>query len=162
MIEIGASTHVRRTKAEMKACLRRLDEIYPQYSPGEHVRCEYIRGDPMTSGSVLAFEERIAGRIHRMRYRVARMEETADSIRAVIKAMFPRSLLNISAEFSLKPEGDGVRFSRIIRAGWDLPLLGALSDAIVCRTLGRNYVAEMERHAKEDIGKLGAHIERGR
>jgi hypothetical protein len=158
MITLSASTRVPCTKDELKSCLLRLDEIYPRYSPEEHIGCRYLRGDPLTVGSVLAFEERIAGKFYRLRYRVARVEEDAESIRAVLKAEFPRSLLNISAEFAAVRFDGGVEFYRVIRAGFDHPPLGPAFDAVLYLVLGREYVAAMIEHSREDLQALGEYF----
>jgi hypothetical protein len=159
MIVIPASARMRISMQELKICLGRLDEIYPRYSPEEHLRCVYERGDPLHAGSVLYFEEVMAGKIHRMRYRVASVEEDANSLRAVLRAMFPRSLLNIRAVLSILEDPEGVVFSRTIMAGFENPFLRAPVDALVYRLLGREYVEEMTAHAREDIVKLAAYIE---
>jgi hypothetical protein len=160
VIVIAASTRMKCSMAELKSCLVRLDEIYPRYSPEEHLRCDYVRGDPLHEGSVLYFEERVAGKVTRLRYRVASVEEGADSMRAVLRAMFPRSLLNIRAVFSIRQDPEGVVFSRTITAGFENPFLRAPVDALIRRLLGREYVEEMTVHAQQDIVQLAAYIER--
>jgi hypothetical protein len=160
MIVIAASVRMKCSRQELISCLGRLDEIYPRYSPKEHLRCVYERGDPLQEGSVLYFEERVAGKVTRLRYRVALVEEDADSMRVILQAMFPRSLLNIRAIFSVRQDSEGVVFSRTITAGFENPFLRAPVDALIRRLLGREYVEEMTVHAREDIYKLAAYIER--
>jgi hypothetical protein len=74
--------------------------------------------------------------------------------------MFPRSLLNIRAVFSIRQDPEGVVFSRTITAGFENPFLRAPVDTLIRRLLGREYVEEMTVHAQQDIVQLAAYIER--
>ncbi len=160
MIVISASARMKSSKQELKTCLGRLNEIYPRYSPEEHLRCDYVRGDPLHEGSILYFEERLAGKIHHMRYRVASVIEDDRSLTAVFRAMFPRSLLNISAAFSVVEDSEGVELSRTLKAGFEHPILGGWMDGLIHWALGKGYVEEMSEHSREDIGKLAEYIAR--
>ncbi|MBD3307710.1 hypothetical protein GF339_14835 [candidate division KSB3 bacterium] len=159
MIQLVAAEHFDCSLDTVKRALQRLDHIYPLYCPEEHLTCTYLKGHPLLEGSILAFEEYIAGKKHHLTYRVDSIVETSESTTLVLRAMFPRSLFNIHVIFQLVDDGDGVEFSRMLSVGYRKPILGTCIDRLFFLVIGREYYEAMQTHNREDLQQLKDYLE---
>jgi len=87
-------------KDKIEKALLNFNEVYPKYSPNEHIKCEYIRGNLLTENSILYFEEFIADKKQQIKYKVVKIKDQNDVKVIHLKALFPRSIFNITARFN--------------------------------------------------------------
>lgn len=90
MMELTAETTFKCSTEELTRAIRQLNVIYPQYCPDEHIVCKYLRGDPLTPGSVLYFQEYIAGKKQTIKYRVFSAEQVGNTASVVCQAQTER------------------------------------------------------------------------
>lgn len=160
MIIISAETTLRCTRQKLEKALLQLDQIYHKYCPEEHIVCKYIKGNPITPGSVLYFQEYIAGRKHTMRYLVSSTTENDSTATATLQAMFPRSIFGVKVVFEFKESINGIHFTRNIKIGdFENRLLCKLISIFSIAISKSNYFKAMKEHNQDDIEKLKVYIE---
>jgi len=95
--------------------LSHLDQHYRQWHP-DHRDCYWLRGDHMAVGSVLYAEEILHNKLHKLRYRITRVEPGRSvefQLLGSIGLLVPRGV------FSVTPTANGCRFTATLypRAG---------------------------------------------
>lgn len=158
MIQIERRIEIKCSKDNFEKILHNFNIIYPQYSPDEHIRCEYLRGNLLTENSILYFEEYISGKKQKMKYRVVKVTEQNDMKIIHLKAMFPRSLFNIRASLKVKIINDIIEFERKLTLGTKALLFGMLMDKLTF-LLGKTYLTKIQEHEARDLYQLKDYIE---
>lgn len=79
------------------------DESYRKWHP-DHVTLRWLRGEPFQEGSTLYAEERIQGKLFKLKLRIFRVVPNRE-IR--YGHMFPLSLFAPGYSFLMEPKGDG-------------------------------------------------------
>lgn len=159
MIKLIAEEKFNCSLEKVVSSLMELDKIYSLYCPEEHIKCKFIKGNPLDEGSVLYFEELIAGKKQIMKYKVYKITDRTREKNVILEAMFPRSLLNIRAVLNVKEFEDGVKFTRTITVGKEDSIIGTIIDKLFFIFLGKDYYTAMIEHNKEDLEKLKCYIE---
>lgn len=160
MIKLIAEEKLNCSFEKVVSSLMELDKIYSLYCPEEHIKCKFIKGNPLKEGSVLYFEERIAGEKHIMKYKVHKVIHRTKEKSVVLKAMFPMVLLNIRVVFNVKEFENGVKFSRTVTVGNDNAIIVKIIDKLFFISLGKDYYTAMVVHNKEYLEKLKYFIEK--
>lgn len=156
MIQLKAKEKINCSTEELFDKLANLDKIYTKYCPDEHIICKYIKGDPLTIGSVLYFEEYIGNKLNKMKYKV---KNVIDNRIVVFQAMFPRSLFNIKLFFTIEKQKNCIHFERNIHVGFKSKKIGKFIDNFIIKILGESYYNEMICHNKKDLKLLKNYIE---
>lgn len=129
MLEIYGETKINCSLEKLLNSMKDLNNIYTLYCPDEHIKCKYIRGNPLEEGSILYFEEYIAGKKHKLKYKVHRV---IDNKNVIFKALFPRSIFNIKVIFKVKEINNDIYFSRRIQLGTKTAFVGEIIDSFFC------------------------------
>jgi hypothetical protein len=158
MIQLESKIEICTSNDILDKALLNFNQIYPKYSPNEHIRCEYIRGNLLTENSILYFEEYISGKKQEMKYKVVKIIEENNVLIIQLKALFPRSLFNIRAQFTITKMDNRILFSRTLSLGSNLFLLGSIIDKLAI-FLGKKYIEEIKKHEKRDLKQLKDFIE---
>ncbi|RJQ42341.1 MAG: SRPBCC family protein [Gaiellales bacterium] len=140
------------TPADVFAWLDELDRHYLLWHP-DHISCNYIQGDSMAPGAVLFCQEYLHGRPHRFRMKVTRVVDGSRIEYSIGPGM--------AGSFSVRPAGQGVRFTAELRLGLALPLLSRAQDAVI-RRLADWRIGALKRHMAEEGRNLKAMIEASR
>jgi len=160
MIKLIAEEKFNCSLEKVVSSLMELDKIYSLYCPEEHIKCKFIKGNPLAEGSILYFEELIAGKKQIMKYKVYKITDRTREKIVIFEAMFPRSLLNIRAVLNVKEFENGVKFTRTITVGKENSIIGTIIDRLFFILLGKDYYTAMIEHNKEDLEKLKCYIEK--
>ena len=134
MLEIYGETKMNCSLEKLLDNIQNLNKIYTLYCPDEHIKCKYIKGNPLEESSILYFEEYIAGKKHKMKYEVHRVINNRNII---FKAMFPKSIFNIKVIFEIKEINDGILFSRMIQLGTKTAFVGKIIDSLFLFLIGK-------------------------
>lgn len=154
-MELNAEAEFSCSIQQLTDVFQNLEVVYPLYCPTEHIVCRYLKGTPLTPGSVLFFQEYIAGKKQTMKYRVQAINRQEKTTEAIFEAMFPRSLFGIRVVFRMLETEHGVLFSRSIIVGdFKNTLLSTLVEKLALILLGKKYYSEMVTHNQEDLQKL--------
>ncbi len=132
------------------AFLSRIDLHYTDWHPN-HRGAEWVEGQPGEAGAVLAVEEVLHGKLHRLRLRITAVRpgrEIRYRIGPGARGAFRFARLN-----------GGVRFAAELTFGWNRPLLSRLLDPMLARLLGKRLEA-LRRHMEEEGRNLKALLER--
>jgi hypothetical protein len=112
----------------------------------------------LCENSILYFEEVIAGKRQKMKYKVTKVSEQ-DAIATIhLKAMFLRSLLNIRAQFTITFVRGRVEFHRTLMLGTTTIFVGWLLDKLAF-LLGRTYLEAIKEHESRDLYQLKQFLE---
>ncbi len=82
-------------------------ENYRAWHP-DHVKAEWIKGKPFELGSVLCAEEYLHGELHKIKFRLTKIEPNR---LIAYKNLFPFSLLSPSGFFQFEPSGENTLFT---------------------------------------------------
>jgi len=120
-MEISDTVEIDAAPGTVFDWLSRLDEHYRQWHP-DHRDCYWIRGNHMEVGSVLYAEEILHNTLHKLRYRITRVQPGRSvefQLLGSIGLLVPRGV------FSITPTESGSRFTATLypRAGWLLQRL---------------------------------------
>ena len=129
-----------------------LDELplhYREWHP-DHVACRYERGDAMRVGTVLYTEERLHGRLHRLRMRATEVVPG--------RAIRYRGG-GFRGAFLVDSEDGGSRFTAELAFGTRAPIVGDVLDAALRRAMAGRLRA-FEVHMREEGENLKALLER--
>ncbi|NIM51343.1 MAG: hypothetical protein GTN62_11600 [Gemmatimonadales bacterium] len=129
--------------------LSHLPENYRAWHP-DHVRCQWLRGEPLQVGSVLYMEEYLHGKLHKLRAR------TTSAIPG--QEVHYRLAPGMSGTFRVTPRTHGTRFTAELRFGFRRPMLGALADLLLSRLLG-SRLATHKIHMEEEGKNLKQFLE---
>jgi uncharacterized protein YndB with AHSA1/START domain len=83
------------------------EENFKKWHP-YNVTCTWIEGEPMKVGSVLYIEEHVHGSLHKIRFRLTKIEPNR---RIEFTYLFPLSLATPDGSFIIEPEGDHCIFT---------------------------------------------------
>ena len=156
MLEIYGETKINCSLEKLLNSMKDLNNIYTLYCPDEHIKCKYIRGNPLEEGSIIYFEEYIAGKKHKMKYKVYKVINNKN---VIFIAMFPKSIFNIKVIFEIKEINDGIFFSRIIQLGTKTAIIRKMIDSLFLFLIGKDYYNAMIEHNEDDLNKLKYYIE---
>lgn len=131
------------------AWLEHLPENYRAWHPA-HVGCHYDHGTSLEVGTVLYVEERLHGRLHKLRLRAT------DVVPA--RALHYRSR-GFRGAFLIEPSNGATRFTAELAFGIQAPVIGAALDAVLLRLLKRRLEA-LRTHMREEGGNLKRLLER--
>jgi hypothetical protein len=106
----------------------------------DHVTCRYELGKCLQVGAVLYVEERLHGRLHRLRLRATEVVPG--------RVMRYRSH-GFSGAFLLEPAHGGTRFTAELHFGTSAPVIGYVLDALLRTVLGRRLAA-FQTHMREE------------
>ena len=121
------------------------EENYKAWHP-DHVTCRWIKGEPASKGSVLYIEEYVHGELHKMKFRMKKIEPA--SIEYDIS--FPLSLICPKGSFHIRPKGNGCIFTAALTVR-----LGAL-----LKILFKKRVNALRMHMKEEGENLKQLLEK--
>jgi uncharacterized protein YndB with AHSA1/START domain len=119
-----------------------LADHYRAWHP-DHLRAEWVEGEPNHIGSVLLAAERLHGRPHAVR---ARITELRPNERLAYRFLWPASLLARGGAFLLVPEDGRTRFTAAIEFRWFAALLSRRRAAL-------------RRHLREEGESLKRQVE---
>jgi hypothetical protein len=83
-------------------------ESYQAWHP-EHVDINWIKGHPLQEGSILCIEEYLQGYLHKLKFRITRIEPNR---MIEYRPLFPLSIIATGNTFTMDPKGqDGCVFT---------------------------------------------------
>lgn len=94
------------------------DDSYRAWHKKDHVRFQFIKGQPWTEGSVIHAEEYIHGKLHKFKFIITKIEANKrieyTPVSSFIRKFFPKN------EFLIEPKGESCLFiaSGTYRIGW--------------------------------------------
>ena len=150
MIELRDPVAIEASPLEVWAWLESLPEHYRQWHP-DHLSARWVKGRGFRPGAVLAAEEVLHGRRHRLRLTCVGVEPG----RRIRYRMLP----GLGGEFVVAAADGGSTFTAVVAIGTSLPLVGPVVDAVLHRTLG-GRIAAVARHQAEEGQNLKALLER--
>ena len=151
MIELRDSTFIEVPPEQVWAWLEEMPLHYRQWHP-DHVACRYEDGRVLRTGTVLYVEERLHGRLHRLRLRATE----------VVPGQVVRyASRGFAGAFVIVPEGDGTRFTAELSFGIRAPIVGRVLDAMAGFTL-RSRLEAFRTHMREEGENLKRLLEQGR
>jgi uncharacterized protein YndB with AHSA1/START domain len=120
-MEISDTVEINAAPERVFDWLSQLDQHYRQWHP-DHRDCYWLEGDHMEEGSVLYAEEILHNKLHKLRYRITRVEPGRSvefKLLGSIGLLVPRGI------FSITPTASGCRFTATLYspAGWLLQRL---------------------------------------
>lgn len=133
---------------------RELDEHYPAWSR-EHLTWRTLRGEPLTDGAIVFFDEwigwaRFSGR--------AFICDVDAGRHFAYRNGLPGSLIRAGGSFSIEPISDGAcELTQVVHLGFAFPLLGGLIDRLLAFVLPLD---ELRRHMAEEHETLRALLSR--
>ncbi len=120
MIELRDSTFIDAQPEHVWAWLEEMPLHYRQWHP-DHVACRYEGGQVLRTGTALYVEERLHGRLHRLRLRATEVVP-GEVVRYASRGF--------AGAFIIVPEGDGTRFTAELSFGTRAPIVGRALDAV--------------------------------
>ena len=127
------------------------DESYRAWHKEDHVRFRWIHGQPWTEGSVIYAEEYIHGKLHKIKFKITKIE--ADKrIEYTPASRFLRIFLPKN-EFIIEPKGESCLFiaSGTYRIGW-------IGKAFFKQSIEKG-LASIKQHMKEEGQNLKTILE---
>jgi hypothetical protein len=76
---------------------------YKSWHP-EHVDIYWIKGQPLEKGSVFCAEEYLDGNLHKLKFRISKIEPDR---RIEYRPLFPLSIISTGNIFNIEPQGEG-------------------------------------------------------
>jgi len=149
MIELRDTVMIAASPAKVWAWLSDLPTHYQQWHPA-HTYCRYQRGNTLEKGTVLAVEENLHGRMHRLKLRATEV---------VPDRLLRYSSRGFRGAFVLEETTGGTRFTATVSFGSAMPWIGRLAD----RVLGRLFatrLAALQQHMREEGESLKEILER--
>ena len=140
MLVLRDTIEIETTPEQIFEWFRHLDDNYRSWHP-DHVSCRYVRGHDLQDGSVLYAEEYLHGRLHRFKFRLTEVEAG----REFKYRIFP----GVRGGFRLRPTERGTEFVAEIFLGWSIPILGALSDAVL-NVFFSDHIEAIRRHMRDE------------
>ena len=125
----------------------RTSKDYQAWHP-DHVKCQWIKGEPFQGSSVVLFEEYIHGKIHRLKFVCIKV---VPNRLIEYKPSFPWSIFMPKSQFVMEPRGEkGCVFTATIsfRAG------------SLLKKLGKKRLEAVKQHMKEEGKNLKKILER--
>jgi len=136
------------------------DARYRAWHPDDHVAFRWIRGNPWEVGSVAYAEEYLHGKLHKLKFRVAKVVPNREieyaPLSRLLRIFFPEN------RFEIEPSGDGCiftamghfRFGRIAKALAKRKLEVSLSSV-------RKHMKEEGENLKRILEERNEHNKRG-
>jgi uncharacterized protein YndB with AHSA1/START domain len=149
MIELRDTVFVETPPENVWAWLADLPAHYREWHPG-HVRCSYEHGNVLQAGTVLAVEEQLHGRPHRLKLRATEV---------VPNRLLRYSGWGLRGAFLLEEAEGGTRFTATLRFGVAVPVISRLVDRILNRAIATRLAAVQE-HMHEEGRNLKRLMER--
>lgn len=148
MLELSDTVFIEAPPGEAWAWLARLPENYRSWHPA-HAGCRYLRGSGLEAGAVLAVEEELHGRPHRLKLRV-------DEVVPMRRVRY--SGTGFRGAFFFAEANGGTSFTATLTFG--APILGKLADRLLARAFARPLDA-LRVHMHEEGLNLKRLLERG-
>lgn len=139
------SIEMRTTPEEIFEWITHFEENYRAWHP-DHVTCRWIKGGPAQEGSVLYIEEYVHGELHKMTFRMTKIEPT----RIEYDVSFPLSVVCPRGSFHIHPKGKSCVFTATLTFRF-----GAL-----LRILFEKRVDALRMHMKEEGENLKQLLEK--
>jgi len=117
----------------------------------DHISSRWLSGGIFVPGAEMEVVERLHGKPHRLRIRLMAVE----SGHWVRYRIFP----GLEGSLEVKPAGSGTLFTATIQMGIRAPVLGAMIDALLRRTIPTR-IASIRQHQAEEGANLKALLER--
>lgn len=111
---LNVSTEIKASPERVFEWSVNFEENFRKWHP-ENVKCTWIEGDPLKEGSVLYIEEYVQGSLHRIKFRITKVERAR---RIEFKYLFPLSLVTPSGSFIVEPKGDHCIFTATLSIRW--------------------------------------------
>ena len=127
------------------------DDSYRAWHKEDHVSLRYLQGEPWTEGSVVYAEEYIHGKLHKLKFKITKIEANKRieyaPLSRLVRMFFPKN------EFIIETRGESCLFiaSGTYRIGW---IGKTFFNAAIEKAL-----ASVEQHMKEEGENLKAIIE---
>ena len=151
MIELRNSTFVDAPPERVWTWLESMPLHYREWHP-DHVACQYESGQVLQTGTVLYVEERLHGRLHRLRLR---------AIQVVPGRVVRYQGRAFTGAFAVVPEGEGTRFTAELSFGTHAPIVGRVLDTVAGFAL-RSRLDAFRTHMREEGENLKRLLEQGR
>jgi uncharacterized protein YndB with AHSA1/START domain len=139
MIELRDTVLIEAPPQKVWAWLADLPLHYRQWHPA-HGRCWYVRGHALETGTVVAIEEELHGRPHRLQLRTTEV---------VPNRLLRYSSPGLRGAFLLEAAHGGTRFTATLGLGVTAPLLGRLLDRVL-GYLFASRLAAVQQHMREE------------
>ncbi len=118
------------------------DETYRAWHPEDHVALRWIKGEPWKEGSVVYAEEYIHGKLHKLKFLVAKVVPNREiqfcPASRLLRIYFPMNA------FLIEPKGDSCVFTATGRLR-----VGRLARALASKKL-ETGIASARKHMKEE------------
>ncbi len=151
MIELRDSTFIDARPKHVWTWIEEMPLHYREWHP-DHVTCRYEGGQVLRTGTVLHVEERLHGRLHRLRLRATEVVP-GEVVRYASRGF--------AGAFIIAPEGDGTRFTAELSFGTRTPIVGRALDAVASFVL-RSRLEAFRKHMHEEGENLKRLLEQGR
>jgi len=127
------------------------DDSYRAWHKKDHVSLRYLQGEPWTEGSVVYAEEYIHGKLHKLKFKITKIEANKrieyTPISRFLRLFFPKN------EFIIEPKGESCLFiaSGTYRIGW-------IGKAFFKQAIEKG-LSSVKQHMKEEGENLKAILE---
>jgi len=151
VIKLRDSIRIKTKPERIFKWLELMPQEYCSWHP-DHVAYRVVKGSMLQPGSEIECREYLHGKLHTMRFRLARIEPGR-------RMEYEIAGLGRGA-FEVIPKGDEVEFVAELGLGSDSPILGRAVDALLRALFGRRLDA-MRQHMREEGENLKKIIESG-
>jgi hypothetical protein len=139
VIQLTDSTFIDAPPEDVWTWLERMPLHDKKWHP-DHVICRYERGQVLQTGTVLHVEERLLGRLQRLRLRAT----------AVVPGRLARyRSRGFAGTFVAAPEGEGTQSTAELSFGTSAPIVGRTLDAVASLAL-RSRLEAFQTHVREE------------
>ncbi len=139
------SIEIRTSAEKIFEWIIHFEENYKAWHP-DHVTCRWIKGGPGNKGSVLYIEEYVHGELHKMTFRMKKIEPA----NIEYDILFPLSLICTKGSFHIRPKDNGCIFTATLTFR-----LGAL-----LKILFKKRMKALRMHMKEEGENLKQLLEK--
>lgn len=151
MIKLSDRIRIQTTPEQLFQWLESLPREYLSWHP-DHVACRVLKGTMLQPGSEIECEEYLHGKLHTMRFRLTAVDPG--------RRMEYEIMALGRGAFEAIPKGEEVDFVAELGLGFELSVVGGLTDAILRVLLSRRLEA-MRQHMREEGQNLKKIIESG-
>jgi hypothetical protein len=139
LIQLRDSVFIETPPEKIWAWLCDLPAHYREWHPA-HVRCWYEHGNTLEAGAILAVEEELHGRVHRLKLRAT--EAVPDRLLRFVS-------WGLQGAFLLEAAKEGTRFTATLSFGVAAPLIGQAVDRLLGRVFAKRLAAVHEHMHEE-------------
>ena len=112
---ITDSVEIKTSPEKIFEWLTDLPNHYKEWHP-DHVACSWLKGEPGKEGSILYIEENIHGDLHKMKFRLTKIEPAK---RIDYDILFPMSIICPRGSFVIEPRDGSCVFTAVLSFRFD-------------------------------------------